>query len=373
MENYVLHDNLNHANSQYLIKTLNADAQKRIISSVFRDGSLIKTSSETYNGHLTEKDLVHKVHENHRKTKSVITTLFKLSNKFSKSDLIGKRVLVGKAFIKNMMYKEASREFESILKFAKNYSVIYYYLGRCYFKTNEFQKAVKYLSEATKYNKNYADYHFHLGVAFLELGKCKNAIQEFMYAINLNAYYNQAYYFLALAYIENAIAREDFSLAKDVINKAENYLMKAVQISPDYNTELFQKGLEHLKRTKLEEAYRALKENVPKEEVKPFNDLMIDFYIKYLKEDDKLDLDYIQNYINKLNDLVRIYPQYADLHYELGIAKIIMSKALIFRAIIEFEEALNINAGFKKAEKKRNLLLNEQKGINTLLLNLLEP
>ncbi len=374
MENYVLHDSLNYVSSQYLIKTLNTEAQKLIISSVFRDGSLIKSSKESYNGHRTEEELFLKVRDTHETTKFNIKTLFKLANKFTNSDLIGKRILVGRAFINNQMYKEAILEFDKILLKSKNYSIIHFYLGKCHFQLQQFDKAAKCFNDAVKLNKNYADYHYNLGRAFLELGKCKSAVQEFMHAINLNAYYHQAYYHLALAYLQNAIKKEDFNLACDVIHKAEKFLIKAVQIFPDYHNDAFSQGLQELKNDNILTALDCLKQSYAEEEnYNAQQKLMIDFYIKYLSEDEKLDMNYIKTYMAKLKSLIKIYPKYADLHYELGIAKIIMSKVLIFQSIGNFETALSINKNFSKAEKKRTLLKNEQKGINTLLLNLLEP
>jgi len=377
MKNYVLQDSIQFVSAQYLVKTLNTDSQKLIISSVFRDGSLIKTMNETYNGHLTEEELFLKIQQNHQETKNNITRLFKLAKKFANSDLIGKRILVGRAFMKYQMFEEAAQEFESIVTKARKYSVIYHYLGHCYEQMKRYNKATKFYHEAVKLNQNYADYHFNYGKVLLEAGKCKDAIEEFMRAINLNAYYNQAYYFLALSYLQNAIDKQDFSLAKDVLQKAENYLIKAVQIYPNHNNESFSKGLNALKQGNLETALAHLKQGYLEEkkekEEEVAQTLAIDFYIKYLSEDDKMNIEYIQDYVEKLKNLITLYPQYADLHYEMGIAKIIMSKVLIFKAISNFETALSINSKFAKADKKRTLLMNEQKGINTLLLNLLEP
>jgi tetratricopeptide (TPR) repeat protein len=270
------------------------------------------------------------------------------------------------------MYKEARFEFERLLEKAHKYPIIEYYLGHCNLMLGNYAEAVIHLENATAVKKDYADYHYYYGRSLLESGHCRRAIQELMKAIKINPYYDKAYFFLALAYLKNAITKEDYTLAKDVFERTEGFMTKAAQIQPAYKTAEFDQGLRLLRDRELESACREF-EAAFKEEVHTTTDFVLDFYIKYLQENDNLSLDYIRSYIQQLEDLIKKYPRYADLHFELGIAKVIMSKILLYRALRNFEEALSINAKFAKAEVKRNLLRNEQKGMKALLLTLLEP
>lgn len=373
MDSFVFSDVLNVPHASYLIRTLNNDSKQQIMSSVFCEGSLIKFRQDTYNGNVSEDELITRIKRFHKETKQGLATLFELSEKFAASRQLGKRILLGRAFIKNKMFKEAIGEFERILQAGAGHSIIHYYLGQIHLQLEEYPKAVQYLKQAIRLNQTYADYHFCSGKALLAMQKCKNAIEEFNQAVELNPYYGRAYYYLGLAYLCNAIRKEDYSLAKEVSQKATQYFKKAAQIDLNYSSDDFSQGFEHLKEGRLTQSYTCFLKALEEENKSIQQDFIIDFYVKYLNDEQHLPIDEIQKYIRQLQNAIRKCPQYADLHYELGIAYVIMSKFLNRRAIRNFERALSINSEFSKAEKKFKLLKNEQRGIETLLKALLEP
>lgn len=239
MESFVFDDVLKFSQTSYLIKTLNSEAQKRIISSVFCEGSLINSRYVEYNGLLKEEQVFAKVKSYHEISKSDLNTLFKLSKKYAHSKEVGKRILLGRAFMKNKMYAEATNEFTSLININPNLSNIFYHMGQVRFNLGEFDQAALYFSRAIELNENFTDYHFYLGRAYLSQQKCKRAIYEFMQAIKLNSYYSDGYYYLGLAYLRNAIVKESYELAKDVVQNTEICFTKAAQIYPDFKNDYF--------------------------------------------------------------------------------------------------------------------------------------
>lgn len=363
MECYVFDDVLNFAETSYLLKTLNSESQKRIISSVFRGGALVYSRFENYNGQVTDDELFNKVKRYHENSKHDIQALFNFSKKYANSKDLGKRILLVRAFMKNKLYKEATLEISNILDMNPNLSILYYYLGQIRLKLTEYDQAVKCFNKAIELNQDFADYHFYLGRSYLELNECRNAINEFIYAIKLNAYYSHAYYYLGLAYLKNAIVKESFNLAKEVVSNAQNCFVKAVQIYPNFKNQYFIEGEDSLKNDNLEEAYENFSKTLSEDPPATNQDFILDFYIRYLSAEDSLDINEIQEYIAKLKTLIKKFASYADLHQELGIAYLILSKCITKHAKESFEKALAINPNYSDAQRMLRMLISNKNNI----------
>lgn len=356
MESYLFDDVLSFGSSSYLLKTMNSETQKRIISSVFRGGSLIYSRQEKYNGHLSEDELFDRVKGYHENSRNNITALFEFSKKFRSSSDIGKRLLLVRAFMKNKMYAEATDEISGILQINPNLSVLYFYLGQVRMQQKQHKEATACFKKAIEQDSEFADYHFSLGQSYLELRECRLAIEEFIGAIKLNAYYGDAYYYLGLAYLTNAIVKESFDLAKEAASYAQKCFRKAVELNPNFMNEHFKRGTKMLSDGEVEAAYQEFAKGLQEWPQHDQQDFILDFYIRYLSSEAGLEITEIQAYIDKLKVLLRKYAGYADLHHELGIAYLVLGKYMNRMAQQSFSKAVDINPAYEEAQRMLTML-----------------
>ncbi|MFH0868517.1 MAG: tetratricopeptide repeat protein, partial [Candidatus Woesearchaeota archaeon] len=105
---------------------------------------------------------------------------------------------------------------------ARPYHKTYDKLGLVYAKLNMEEKAIESFKEAIKINPRYAKAHNDLAAVYGRIGEFDLAMQEFDEAIRIDRDYADAYYNSALIY----------EFLKDN-KKAENLLVKALEIEPD--------------------------------------------------------------------------------------------------------------------------------------------
>jgi len=351
MESFVFDDVLAFSDNSYLLKTQNSEAQKLIISSVFRSGVLLYSRNVAYNGQLSEEQLFEKVEGYHQGAKGDVESLFKFSKKYANSVDYGMRILLIRAFFKNKMFDEAGREIKRFLKINPNSPTLYFYLGDIYMKLNKYEEAVKYLTKATELEDKYADYFFSLGVAHLRLDQCKDAIRAFIRAAKINNYYSDAYFFLGVAYLKNAIVKEDFELAKDVKPTAKQCFEKALHLRPDFKNTLFIEGQEALEAGNINKAYEKLEQITRAPIAENRHEFVLDFYIKYLGAESGVSVADVEEYIERLKSMTRKFSNYADLQYELGVAYMILGKCIAGKAGNSFERALSINQNYSDAKR----------------------
>lgn len=359
LESFQFDDILKFSQSSYLLKTQNSETQKRIISSVFRDGGLLYSRHQSYNGSLDNEQLFEKVREYHNATKGKVEALFKFSSKCEDSKDLGKRILLVRAFMKNKMLEEAAQEINRLFRINPKLSVLYFYLGEIYLTVGNNEDAIQCFQRAIQIDSKYADYYFFLGKAHFKIDKCGAAINAFAAAVKLNGYYSEAYYYLGLSYLRNALVKENFDFAKHVHPNARNFFEKAAQLNPDLKTEAFQKGEEALSQKQIQEAYDWFSE-LPRDTGRDKgNELVLDFYIRYLGSDDGLGADKVQAYIDKLQAILKKFAGYADLHHELGIAYMILAKCISRKAMDSFQRALEINPNYSEAQRMLSALENQ--------------
>ena len=352
MECYVFDDVIASSEASYLVKTANSEAQKKIVSSLFRGGDLIISRSEIYNGNLTEDQLLEKVRECHTHSKTGIQCLFDFSNKYRNSRDIGKHVLLIRALTRNKLYDEALTEIETLLRTSPNLSTLHFYSGKIHLERNQYGKAVNSLSQAIKLKSNYADYHFFLGQVYFKIEQYRNAIHEFSHAVELNPYYHDACFYLGMAFLKNAVCKEDFELARNVISKARTQFVRACQIYPNLKNADYHAGMNHLQKGELEEALDRFV-GVPSAQRSPIDaGFVLDFHVRYLSNEDDVSVKEIERHIDRLRELIRRYGNYADLHHELGIAYLILSKSMTKKAMASFRDAVSLNPSYTTAQRR---------------------
>jgi tetratricopeptide (TPR) repeat protein len=366
MGDFVFNDVVRSKKGEYFLKTVNSNYQNQIISSFFRNGTLIASQHQDYEPKIADEALLARTREFHEQKKSEIQSLFKLAEKLKDSDNAETKNLLGQAFLKKGLYEEAINEFEEAIILDPRISGLYNNLGSAYTAVGRFDEAIAVLEQAISLKPERADYHNNLGVAYLKKEQCKRAVEHFQRALEINPYFADACFNLALGLVFNGVTKEDFHLSVNGYQRVIEHLEKAAKINPNYRNEHITRSEEFLKRNDYEKAYEAMSQgqrNISKPADLGF---VIDFYLQVLYNTKKLNSAAIWRHIRQLQDIIDKHPNYADLYNHLGVAYVIMSKFVNNKAIQQFEKAQQINPAFDRAKRNQKLAEYDHKGIQLL-------
>ena len=366
MSDFVFNDIIRSRNSEYLLRTANSVHQNRIVSSFFRNGTLIDSQYKEYNSGISDEDLLNETRAFHEEKKAEIKSLLALAERLRETEQGETKNLLGLSFLRRGMYEEAIEQFEEAIVINPENSVFYNNLGRAYLGTGKVDEAITVLEKAIELSPNFADFHNNLGMAYLKKGMCKKAVEQFERATAINPYYADAYYNLALAYVANGYTREDFQLSIDSDARIHENMEKALKINPNLKNAEFQKGEEYLKAHQFEQAFAAFERARQNAVSSPDLSFVLDFYLRVVHDGKNIKSTTIWQHIRKLEQLLKKYPNYADLYNHLGVAYVIMSKFVNNKAIQLFEKAMEINPNFERARKNKRLAEYDHKGIQLL-------
>jgi len=366
MGDFVFNDVVRSKKGEYFLKTVNNNYQNQIISSFFRNGTLIASHHQDYEAKLADEALLTRTREYHEQKKSEIQTLMRLAEKLKESDNAETKNLLGQAFLKKGLYEEAIGEFEEAIILDPRVSGLYNSLGTAYIAVGRFDEALGVLEQALKLKADRADYHNNLGVAYLKKEQCRKAVERFQRALEINPYFAEACFNLALGLALNSVTKEDFQLSVNGQQRIVEHLEKAAKINPNYKNEHIARGEEALRRNEYEKAYEDFlqgQRHIPKPADLSF---VIDFYLQVLYNSKKLNSAAIWRHIRQLQDIIDKHPNYADLYNHLGVAYVVMSKYVNNKAVQYFEKAQQINPAFDRAKRNQKLAEYDHKGIQLL-------
>ena len=366
MGDFVFKDIIHSKNGEYLLQTANSIYQHRIISSFFKNGSLIDSKHKEYDENISDDALLNITRLFHEEAKEEIKSLLQMVQKLADSEHAETKNLLGLAFVRKGMYDEAISQFEDSIVINPNNSVIYDNLGRAYLSVGKVDEAIAVLEKAIELSPNFADFHNDLGLAYLEKKQCKRAVDQFERAIDINAYYAEAYYNLAIAYILNAHSREDFSLSVNIYSKVMENIEKAARINPNLNNEYSKKGQEFLRNQNYENAIEAFEKAKSVQASSPETSFILDFYLQVISDGSAMKSATIWRHIRQLEELVKKYPNYADLYNDLGVAYVVMSKHVNNKATEYFKRSMQLNPNFERAKKNKRLAEYDSKGMQLL-------
>mgnify|MGYP005725233977 CR=1 FL=1 len=368
MGEYVFNDVIKSKSGEYFLRTANSIYQHRVISSFFRNGTLLDSQFVEHDQQISEDLLLKTTRSFHEEKKSEVGSLLELSDQLKESQQAESKNLLGLAFMKKGMFDEAISEFEDAIVLEPEKSVVYNNLGKAYISVGRLEEAIDVLEKAIILSPNFADLHNNLGRAYLRKSQCRNAVASFKKSIAINTYYPDAFYNLGLAYVLNAHTREDFELSVDCYSKVMSCMEKATRINPNFNNEHFAEGEKYLKEEKFELALQAFQKGYDMVSGSGHIDMafILDFYLKVIHSGNRMKSSVIWKHIRRLEGLLKKYPSYADLYNHLGVAYVIMSKFLNNKAVNLFNKAMEINPHFEKAKRNKRLAEYDHKGIQLL-------
>lgn len=109
----------------------------------------------------------------------------------SSFDIIEKKVILAKVFMKIQEYLSAKVILESILDKCRR-SDVFFYLGNCYYNLEEYKKSIKFYEASIEINKNMAESYNNMGCCYHALGNDEKAICNFRIAQTIRNSYLDA-------------------------------------------------------------------------------------------------------------------------------------------------------------------------------------
>ncbi len=352
---------------EYLFQTSIDNSRKQVVSSLFHAGQLLNSIATPFQDASQGEKLFEKALSFHKQNLGDLDSLLGLAERMrslEKPDIIEK---LGKSLCARQLYDEG---LELLLLASQKYPEspgLHHVLGKLYLAKGQVNDAETEFGRAVDLAPDFPDYRNALGIAYLKSNKAVAAISEFKKAVTLNIYFDKAYFNLGLGYIANGIIREDFNLAKNLVQNSMDALQKAALFNPAYNTDKYTEGLEFLNEGEYEKAYSTLSKVAEEHTSRSAEEHLVELYLRYIHNETGMSEEGINNFIERIKDLLKLNPGYADLHNELGMAYTILCKFMNDKAIYHFQEALKINPNFTKAVKNLKLSKNDLKGFEILL------
>jgi len=366
MQNFNVNSTIYFQSREYQLRTSNNGQASNIVSALFRNGEFVNSKemkyNETNNGKLLE--IIKKFHE---RRKSEIERFFALSQKLRDEKNYELQNMLGLIFARNNMQMEAIREFGNVINNNPSDSWAYDNLGKALLSLKKYDVALKAFQRAIELNPSYSDLYNNCGIAYLEIGECKKAIDQFDKAIELNSYYAEAYFNRALAYILNQIIRSDFELTQNYLKEVTKSLEKARLINPMYQNEYYSKGIEYLKNNDPLKAFETLKNAKFRGTLYFQRYDKYEYYLKLFATNETNQFEVIWKYIKFLQELLKKYPNHADIYNDLGLAYSMLRNYINEKAINSFKSALEINPKFEKASRNYRLSVYERTGSELFL------
>jgi tetratricopeptide (TPR) repeat protein len=350
--------------------TYSANSEK-ILSHIFDNGRVIERREVGVTEEIKSAALPKKLKVVHQEMISEMELLYYIAEKVRQVRHPVSCMKLGLVFMSKNLLDDAVAFFQMAAELEPNLPEVYCNLGYVNLRRGDFANAEVVLRKGLQLAPRFADLHHHLGVACMEQRKFAPALEALRTALDINANFFQAHFHYGLALLLSVTA--DFGGDSVIsIKAAQEHLARAAEGFPAYRTPRLEKALQLIDEGAHESAAQELQSL--RQEITPETDLTFehDFYLKFMYGGKGKDDDFILDYTNRLRMAIRDYPDYADLHNNLGVAYLIQCRNLFLRALEEFRVALRINPIFKRAEKNLKLSENDGKGFLILLRAILK-
>lgn len=188
----------------------------------------------------------------------------------------------------NGKYKEAIESYKQTIRIKPDYAEAHYNLGIAYDELKNYPKAIESYKQAIRIKPDFVDAYLGLGNAYGKSGDDKKTIESYKQAIRIKPDYADVHFSLGFYY----------GLLGDYPKAIELY-KQAIRIKPDYADAHYNLGLTYLIVDNLSSAL---------EEYKILKDL-----------DKELSGNLFDSIIEPYKQAIRIKPDLAEAHYNLGI------------------------------------------------------
>ena len=370
-----LNSNLTVGNRRLHVQTSFSDTNSTVICNIFQDGRILDSNEYSVPRSWDAARLHKKLEEIHHNTVKDIELLYFIAEKVRQVKHPISCNKLGLVFLKRGFVEEAVEFFKLAIETDPDFSEAYNNLGLAYLELSQPDQAEESFRKGLEKAKTYADLHLNLGRVYLEKEAFPEAINALERALELNANYFEANYYMGITLLTTlvkSVESGELPPSNVRLKRALHHLRRAAQLFKPFDNEAYKQAQTAIEAEDTESALKyfrnAFKQSQPK------MDLTFDheFYLKFMYGGKGKDNQFIGSYVEKLKEAIHNYPEYADLHNNLGIAYLIMCRNLFLKALDEFRQALKINPNFKKAEKNLKLAENDGKGFLILLRAILK-
>ncbi|OQX60448.1 hypothetical protein B5M50_00980 [candidate division KSB1 bacterium 4484_219] len=369
-----LSENVQIGERRFYVQSLFQPEGKKIISQIFENGSLLDTREQSIDASVEETEYRTLLEQFHRQVVTELDLLFYIHKKVKKALHAPSSNKLGLIFLKKNLVPEAIDSFLDAIAIDDKFIDAYKNLGIAYLRAGWQDDAVQILTKAVQLAPEFPDLHNYLGLAYLRSGNYAEAIHEVEEAICINENYSEAHFTLGLIYLTSIVKapQEDSLLPLSVREKkALFHLRKSIDLNPHLESSDYRQALKEFQNSNFSQSLDLL--NRCHQNGIEFESLYEhEFYLNFMFGGKSKDERSINDYIYKLQEQMKKYSNYPDLHNHLGVAYLIQCRNLFLKALQEFRQALKINPRYKQAQKNLKLAENEGKGLLILLRALLK-
>lgn len=355
----------------YHVETFALAKSFKVISQVFKSGSILEVKEHSYDHHITEKSLLNLIQSVHNRQIDGLSHLLHLAENARKELHAAAFNKIGEIFLKKGFYEDAKKSFEQAIKSDQSLTDAHRNLGKVFGKLGDVDRAIAQFARALYLAPNNADYYLDLGLAYIEKDMYDEAFVELKKAININNDYADAYFNLGLLILKEKIVGQDTPDDQDI--DAAKFNFKSASIL-DYRFQ--EKAYYEACRLLLEKEYSdaleqflEFKADMQRIDVHEF---ISDFELFSKFSDLRGTPITIDEYLDKMHNKIDKYPVYADLRHALGKAYLIKMRSLFDAAVKQFRKAVEINPEYEEAKKNLELLENETRGFILFLRAILK-
>lgn len=368
-------DNIQAKGRDLHLQTHWIESANQIVTTLF-DGGRVLSKVFTKCAPLTEMDVLRKeIKTTHLENKNGIELLYAISTRVKTVRHARSLHMLGRQFLRWNLLDEAISELEFARQYDPNIEDIYLNLGEAFLKRGGTKEAREILERGIQQFPNYADLWHQLGRVFLIDRLYEKARQAFQKCIQLNKSYADAYFSLSLCYLsmfQVTMGENPSDKIKHSLQMANKNLKKSYSLSNRFQVPFIKQAISRLENGKADDLFDKLKQI--ENDLPPYVDLNFHdiFYLEFMYGEKGRDIDHIIRYVSRLENIIKVHPEYADIHNNMGIAYLIQCRALFQLALQHFRNAYSINPDFVRALNNYKLAKNEGKGLVILLRALLK-
>lgn len=372
MASLELREEIRHGRGTYFLQTSFLSKKKQIQSSFFRNGVLFDTDVYDFDQVPPADQLRALTKDLHNRNKKRFRFLLDVSDKIKNLADPVAHLRLAQALLKRNLYDEAVNEAELAIEKGAEDSAPHLVIGEAWFRIGDYDSAFQAIQKGIAISPDYPDLHNLMGKIYLKQKDCRMAVDSFKRAIELNLYYGEPYLNLVRAYLMNSIIKQDYELSRDMDEKFNANIKRAVQLNPFLDTGAVDEARGFFREKKLEEALEIMERL---SEVFPgtvVDDIILELYLLLLHSGENLPEEEIERYLTEVAAILDQNPTYADAYNSIGILYTAKCKILMDKAAEAFRKALDINGEYAKAQKNQRLTENDRQGIFILLKALLD-
>ncbi|MCD6115619.1 hypothetical protein J7K93_01265 [bacterium] len=368
-------DNINGRGRSLYLQTSSGEEDKVIVSALFDSGRLLLKEEMEIPQHTAASSLLKYVETVHISRVNEIELLYDISVKIKTVRHARSLCILGEQFLRWNLLDEAINELELSLKYKEGNGDAYKYLGIAYMRKGGIEEAIEVFKKGTELFPEYPDLWVQLGMAYLKEEGFTDAINSFEKALEINSSFDEPYFLLARTFSEMVIANRtmDKFQDKEVVKQfARENLTRVSAISERFRTQSIEQVMRLFHQNLWQEAVELMEKiwiDLP-----PVIDLDFDraFYLNLMYGERGREEGSVENYVEKMEGLVKKHPEFPDLHNKLGIAYLIECRNLFNRALHQFKAASDLNPEYGESKRNFKLAKNDGKGLLLLLRAMLK-